>query len=442
MRRCSGIFYRGGVAAFALASVSCAPLSGPPAPAAKSAATSAVARPPAKNYELISFPDNLPSPDAALMRTKSGDILGTTYGGACSQNCVGSVFRLENGTIETVHRFTGVPDGANPQAGLAEGPNGVLYGTTQFGGGPEARNQHGTVYELVPNASTYAERVVYRFKGGKDGNLPMSGVRVDTHGTLYGLTSGGGGSTACNYGCGTAYRLVVSRNSFREEVLYRFRGAPDGASPLANLVEDQSGALYGVTYFGGLTDVGKCAIDGCGTIFKLAPSGPGYTEKVVHIFKGGRTDGAHPDTTLLPAGNGVFYGATQNGGSRDNGTIFKLTCTKKACKEEPIHSFRGKGDGARPRDDAGLVPDGSGNLYGTATGGGLYGNGTTFVFSPSTGKETTLHSFGYAPQDGLRPDASLLLVHGDLLGTTYYGGSGGCHVSFYYGCGTLFVEKI
>jgi|GEM_PF-2241941 len=396
-------------------------------------------RPLAKDYKFVNFEPSLPYPWAGLMQASSGGLYGTVFGGSACQSCQlnGGVYQFASGKIQPIYEFQGAPDGANPEAGLTEGAKGILYGATVYGGKAcVGSTTCGTIYELVPSGSTFTEQVIYRFKGGSDGVSPVGGIYIDKTGALYGMTVYGG-STACTNGCGTVYRVTGSGKHFHESIIYTFKGAPDGANPRGTFVQDSSGALYGATYYGG---TGTCGSNTCGAIIKLTPSGSGYTESVVHSFKGPPKDGAYPRSRLLAAGKGVFYGATLQGGTSNYGTVYKLTCSKKACKEAPIYSFTGA-SGAYPRDDGGLVADGSGSLYGT-TDQVASGYGTVFSVNPSTGKEVVLHKFAGPPNDGATPHASLLLIGNYLYGAAFFGGSGACTLSSSTGCGTLYIQKI
>lgn len=426
-------------AVIALTTASCGGFGANPSPSASNAIpTGYASQPLAKSYKFVSFSPSLPYPWSSLMQASTGQLYGTTFGGSSCQSCEldGGVYRFASGKIETIYQFKGSPDGANPEAGLTEGAKGVLYGATVYGGKACGSLTCGTVYELVPSGSKFTENVIYRFKGGADGASPVGGLYIDKTGALYGMTTYGG-STACPSGCGIAYRITGSGKHFHETVIYSFKGAPDGANPRGTFVADGSGALYGTTYSGG---AGACGSSTCGTIIKLTPSGSGYTESVIHNFKGAPSDGANPRSKLLPAGKGIFYGAALKGGADNYGTVYELACSKKTCKEKTIHSFLGT-DGAYPRDDGGLVADASGNLYGT-TDQVASGYGTLFSVNPSTGNQTTLHKFAGSPSDGATPHAGPLLINGYLYGAAFIGGSGACTLSSLVGCGTVYIQKI
>lgn len=147
------------------------------------------------------------NPQAGLITGAGGKLYGTTFDGGAAN--VGTVFSLTPPTegqtawTETVlYSFkggTGSKDGANSTAGLIADANGNLYGTTNNGGGSSACSYGGcgTVFKLVPPAkgkTSWAEVVLYRFKGGKDGIDPSAGVIADENRNLYGTTSYGGGA--------------------------------------------------------------------------------------------------------------------------------------------------------------------------------------------------------------------------------------------------------
>jgi uncharacterized repeat protein (TIGR03803 family) len=185
-----------------------------------------------------------------------------------------------------------------------------------------------------------------------------------------------------------------------ETALYSFRGRHDGKAPLAGVVFDQKGNLYGTTEGGGLSN-GDC-YDGCGVVFKLTPAGQ---ETVLYAFcaKANCTDGYYPSDAPVFDQKGNLYGTTNLGGGVGGGVVFKLT---PEGKETVLHAFctlTNCADGMNP--SAPLVFDEKGNLYGTA-GGGAYARGVVFKITPK-GKETVLYSFT-GGSDGGMPGACLM----------------------------------
>ena len=293
-----------------------------------------------------------------------------------------------------------------------------------------------TLFALASSVplSAQKETGLYSFTGANgDGAYPEAGLVFDRQGNLYGTTSVGG-DKGCGalLGCGTVFKLTPEGH---EKVLYTFcpGGYPctDGYNPVAGLVLDWRGNLYGTTFAGGVTGCGP----GCGTIFKVTPEGH---ETVLYSFCPGGypcTDGYNPAAGLVLDWRGNLYGTTLSGGASGWGTVFKVT---PEGHETVLYSFTGGADGGVPYAD--LVLDRQGNLYGTTSVGGdkgcgsFFGCGTVFKVTPE-GHETVLHSFTAANGDGAEPYAGLVFDwRGNLYGTTLSGGGTGCGS----GCGTVF----
>ena len=338
--------------------------------------------------------------------------------------------------LNTLHAFSGQNgDGTGPVASLTADKLGNLYGTTVFGG----TYGQGTVFKLIPptiSGGTWMEIVLHSFGSGSDGAEPSyGGLTIDALGNLFGITDTGGGTSGCYYGgCGTVFKVAPDGT---ETVLYAFKGNGDGEFPTGSLIADTAGNLYGTTSYG--SGVSGCA-DGrtCGTVFKVAPDG---TETVLYSFKG-RSDGDNPLAGLVADMNGNLYGTTLYGGSTIDcnegpygcGTVFKLA---QDGTETVHHSFTGGIDGNFPVSE--LILDAAGNLYSTAAHGGAYGGGTLYKLAPN-GTITVLYAFCAKAHcaDGLYPDVLGHLIPdqaGNLYGTTSNGGGTGCGGA---GCGTIF----
>jgi uncharacterized repeat protein (TIGR03803 family) len=302
---------------------------------------------------------------------------------------------------------------------LIRDASGNLYGTTTFGGDPDA--DVGVVYRL-DNAGK--ETVLHTFTGGPDGASSFAGLIRDVNGNLYGTTGYGGAA-----GAGTIFRLTANG---KHTVLHSFTGRRgDGALPFAGLIRDALGCLYGTTMFGGAIHNGNQY----GTVFKLNKSGK---ETILYSFKGA-ADGAYPSADLVRDKDGNLYGTTSGGFNTNNGTVFKVS---PQGKETVLHRFTGGADGGNPW--VGLVRDAEGNFYGTTQYGGdyacyySYGCGTVFKVD-AKGKETTLYAFTGNGIDGQLPLGGLVLdAEGNIYGTTYIGGTGGCFDGTSYGCGIVF----
>jgi uncharacterized repeat protein (TIGR03803 family) len=261
-----------------------------------------------------------------LIRGANGDLYGTTgFGGFpnCPQSIggCGTVFRLtKTGHESLLHRFcapkdcgTGDGDGFFSAGGLIRDARGNFYGTTVeggifncLGGGDQGC---GTVFKLDTSGT---ETVLYRFSGYGDGAAPYATLLMDANGNLYGTTS---------YFPGTVFKVTKTGT---KTVLHTFSES-DGEYPLAGVIVDKKGNLYGTTTYGGESG---CGGNGCGTVFSLTKSG---TYTVLHSFTGG-ADGSNPIARLIMDAKGNLYGtASQGGGSGTGcgglgcGVVFKLT---------------------------------------------------------------------------------------------------------------------
>jgi len=271
-------------------------------------------------------------------------------------------------TESTLYSFIGDRDGEYPYGGLVLDAAGNLYGCTIFGG----VGTNGTVFKLTHGASGWTEQILYQFSGGNDGAQPYSPLIFDTAGNLYGTAQRGGA-----HALGTVFELKpTSGGGWSETTLYSFAGGTDAEFPTAGLVFDTAGNLYG-TASGG--------VYAAGAIFKLTPqSGGGWTESVLYSFAGG-TDGSIPAGSLVFDVADNLYGVTSEGGGTGCGgsgcgTVFELS-SSTGWTETILHSFRGGRDGEVP--EAGPILDAAGNLYGTTDEGGADGAGIAFEVRPS-----------------------------------------------------------
>lgn len=362
------------------------------------------------------------APSGALALDGHGNLYGTTYhgpGGGCIGDLgCGVVFKLQPNsdgtwTESVIHYFSGV-DGSNPTAGPVFGRRGDLYGTT-YAGGPA---DYGTVFRmtLVPGGNWILSSL-YSFPAVSSGIYPVSGVSFDPAGRLYGTTSIGG-----PYTWGIVFDLgpVTAFNWY--EILTHGFGAPgDGELLYGNLIFDASGNAYGTTNMGGANNAG--------TVFKLTPNRLtfGWTEAVLYSFRGTCNEGpdaAEPAAGLTFDSAGNLYGTTECGGAYGLGTVFKLTHNSDGTwTESVIYSFDGGSDGANPLSS--VIFDNAGSLYGTTSDGGQFTDGTIFKLTPSHGSwtETTLHTFSYS--DGAFPGTVIFDSAGNLYGTTSSGGTYG-----------------
>ena len=351
-------------------------------------------------------------------------------------------------------------DGIGP-GGLTSDGAGNFYGMTVRGGEYDG----GTAFELSPNGSGgWNETVLWNFNGA-DGVFPSGSLIFDSLGNIYGTTFTGGAN-----GYGVVFELSPTGASWTETVLYNFcsqKGCPDGANPVNGLIMDPAGNLYGTTTFGSSIGVFELSPSGGGwtyqviytvvdpvglttdaagnilgasdyNVFELSPNGSGgWNPTVIYTFAGAPKDGygAQGVPVLDQAGN--LYGTTYSGGTKNYGTVYKLSPITKGKKkgqwnEKILHSFRSSKDGANP--SAGVVLDAAGNIYGTTYYGGKSGVGTVFELMAPAGtdkyyKEKVLWTFNGS--DGMLPYGNPILDSaGNLYGTANEGGSYNAGVVF------------
>jgi uncharacterized repeat protein (TIGR03803 family) len=309
------------------------------------------------------------APYARVVFGPDGNLYGTTHSGGNGNGCrnlhgCGTVFMVKPwpGTQELeIYRF-GTYDGSDPFYGdLVFDRAGNLYGTTRNGGA----NLQGAVYKLTPNGGVWTESVAYSFAGSPDGAAPLNGVVLDAAGNLYGTTSAGGTN-----GWGTVFELKPSGPGWSESILHSFQGSSDGLTPTGGVFLDGAGRLYGATQTGGT---------GGGIAFELLPSGGGnWSLSTLYSFSGAAFGGSYRTLTMDNAGN--LYGTAMADGTRQQGSVFKLTWANGVWIYTSLHDFTGGSDGGAPY--GGLVIDAGGNIYGTASVGGAYGNGLVFEITP------------------------------------------------------------
>jgi uncharacterized repeat protein (TIGR03803 family) len=266
-------------------------------------------------------------PTAPLIEDAAGNLYGTTYLGGGTPG-YGTVFKLDTAGNETIlHNFAGPPggggDGALAYEGLTRDAAGNLYSVTAEGGADGV----GVVYKLDTAGN---ETLLYSFRGGSDGSYPNSALVPDSAGNLYGTTDHGGNGQCGGIGCGTVFKLTPgSGGNWTESVLYVFcsqSNCDDGEFP-HGLTLDAAGNVYGTTTFGGAYQ--NCNGEACGVVYKLDAAGK---ETVLHDFTG-RTDGGAPVAPLVMDSAGNLYGTTQLGGDPNCtvagdsgcGVAFKLT---------------------------------------------------------------------------------------------------------------------
>ncbi len=286
----------------------------------------------------------------------------------CSDYVVGygTVYKVTpDGQMTRIHDFAGPPEGSYPSAPLILASDGYFYGVTWVGGSNNCLDSsccdngfggYGTVFRVTPSGML---TTLHIFSGGSDGANPRAGLVQGSDGFLYGTTSAGNGNA------GTVFKISSDGSVFSN--LYQFSNSTNGTTPLAALIQDGNGYLYGTTYGGGT--------NGLGTVFKISTNG---AYAMLHSFVGG-LEGAYPGAPVVQGSNGNFYGTTASGGL-GHGTIFRITAQGTLTT---LYQFSGGADGSQP-DYGGLLQGSDGYLYGTAFSGGSGGGGIVFRFLPAT----------------------------------------------------------
>jgi uncharacterized repeat protein (TIGR03803 family) len=375
------------------------------------------------------------APLDGVIQDASGNLYGTTAEGGRHPES-GTVFELvKSGTTSThkvLHHFCAEPDcadGSRPYAGLIRDAAGNLYGTTTEGGA----NNGGVAFELSPQGNSWRIKVLYNFcvTGCSAGQSPFSltyagaasGVPYDGISPLYGVTTTGGAHDA-----GTVFQLAQTAGSWSESVLYSFCSqalCSDGRIPGAGLLADGDGHLFGTTSQSDVTG----GTGGSGVAFELTKgSGNTWSETVLHDFCPTEpcTDAMDPDTALVMDGAGNLYGTgATGGGHHSSGAVFKIVPNGTSSQESVLYGFCVLSkcpDGRSPT--AGLVMDGSGNLFGATSNGGVRAQTAGVIFELN-GLYQVIYEFCSIKRckDGALPQGHVIMDGaGNLFGTTVRGG--------------------
>jgi uncharacterized repeat protein (TIGR03803 family) len=324
-------------------------------------------------------------PLSGVILDASGNIYGTTRLGGDAN--VGTVFELSpsggSWNYSVLHSFcANCTDGANPN-GLMLGrgyatvptasPTGpALYGTTYHGGDAAGGTGLGTVFQLTRAGGVWTENVIYAFcqSGCSSGANPQGRLTMDSAGTIYGTTVGGGATS----GGGVVFSLAYAGAQWNQTVLYSFcatGNCPDGATPFAGVTRDASGIFYGTTGSGGATNGG--------TLYQLAYDGTQWNETLLYSFcaKKNCLDGKQPQSQLYLDKTDALFGTTFQGGGAGAGAIFRWSNAAYA-RPYSFCQLDGCADGKLATGT--LAADKQGNLYGATFSGGAFGQGTVYEF--------------------------------------------------------------
>ena len=325
--------------------------------------------------------------------------------------------------FKVLHVFGANGDGVLPYGPLLLGKKGGLYGVTIDGGSGKCSDYGcGTLFELTPGRAGWKEAILHNFDF-PHGSGPLDSLAVDSAGDLYGVTVGGGPN-----GLGSVYELSPTSEGWAFSTIYPF-GSREG------LVSDKAGNLYGFL---------TASTSGGGALAELSPGSKGWAYTALYKFCSQQhcADGFGPAGPLSWDAKGNLYGTTYHGGGGNSyGVAFELSqATDLATGSvtwtyHVLHRFGSyKNDGQNP--DGGLVVDASGNAYGVTVYGGVYGAGTVFELTPSSGghwKQKVLYDFQDCA-NGCLPGGTLAF---DKAGNLYGAANGGI-ADCGYTCGVVF----
>jgi uncharacterized repeat protein (TIGR03803 family) len=304
---------------------------------------------------------------AGLIQASDGNLYGTSFLGGSEGG--GTVFRVTLGGTYTLLRSLGVSatDAALPYAGVTQGPDGRLYGTTMRGG----LNDNGTIFRINLDGTDFA--IIHQFDGS-NGDHPQGRLIVGANGELYGTTlQGGSGNRGTIYRISTA-GVFTQVYSFPSLSAFNTGGIAintTGANPRSALLLAADGNYYGTAYQGGP--------GGYGTVYRMTPAG---VVSVFHGFTGPSHDGGFPLAGLIqdPAGN--FYGTTERGGYLDLGSAYRLDAG--GTQFSLLHGFvDSSADGSTPYGGLLLANN---FIYGVSYSDSLLGQGV--IFKLDTGIDT------------------------------------------------------
>ncbi|HKT89170.1 MAG TPA: choice-of-anchor tandem repeat GloVer-containing protein [Candidatus Sulfotelmatobacter sp.] len=317
-------------------------------------------------------------PYGVLVQANDGNFYGTTYQGGGHN--FGEVYKITpSGTFTTLYSFcaqTSCTDGQSPSAGLVQGTDGNLYGTTT-----------NTFFKMTTRGALTTLYTFCSQANCADGSDPQGALVQSTNGAFYGTTMSGGANS-----CGTVFEITTAG---KLTTLHTFNNT-DGCMPAAALVLAANGNFYGTTSVGGTNN--------SGTLFKITSAGV-LTTLYNFCTQTNCTDGGSPHDALVQGTDGNFYGTTA-AGANDNGVVFEFT---SGSRMKNLHIFSGT-DGDMPY--GGLLQGTDGSFYGTTLNGGTSNLGS--VFNVTNG----LGAFVRTTTTSGKVGAAVTILGTDLTGAT------------------------
>jgi uncharacterized repeat protein (TIGR03803 family) len=400
------------------------------------------------------------NPLGSLMQASDGKLYGMASGGPGGVN--GVIFSLDpsSTTFTFLKEFDGT-NGGYPNGDLIQASDGKLYGMTPLGGG----TGNGIIFSFDPVLAVYTKLKDFN---GTDGNSPYGSLVQAVDGKLYGMTSAGGsnsnslgvyfsfdpgtlnyqwqdlgtnssgrnfatslstatngtqfgvgreGSTGLSAFTGKLFGMAMDGGSNNAGVIYSFDPATlaysklkdldsaNGANPYGKLTYASNGKFYGMTKYGGSSNLG--------VLFSFDPSSSTYSK----LSDYDSVNGSHPYGSLIQASNGTLYGMTTEGGTNNLGVIFSFDPSLSTyTKLKDLDSV----GGSSPIGN--LLQASDQKLYGVTVAGGSNNSGVIFSFDPASSTYTKLKDFDKIP--GETQSGSLIqATDGKLYGLIAEGGA-------------------
>jgi uncharacterized repeat protein (TIGR03803 family) len=320
------------------------------------------------NCSILYTPANPAMGSGLLSLTAGGNgkLYGTTSTGGVSNR--GVLFEYDPATATYTAKV--LFDEINGKNGgpLTLAPNGKLYGVTWGGGAYGGTVGHGVLFEYDPATGIYTKK--FDFDGTGSGREPRTPLTLASNGKFYGMTNRGGTSDL-----GVLYEYDFATNIYTKKV--DFNGTANGSGPyFCHLTLAANNKLYGLTEGGGTSNQG--------VLFEYDPAANVLTKKF--DFSSAALGGANPFGGLTLAGNGKFYGGTDNGGTVGAGVLFEYDFVTNTYAVR--HNFLSEDAGIYVR---GLTLTPNGKLFGvTGQFGGVNDNGygALFEYDPASGTLT------------------------------------------------------
>ncbi|HSH65070.1 MAG TPA: choice-of-anchor tandem repeat GloVer-containing protein, partial [Bacteroidia bacterium] len=334
-------------------------------------------------------------PYGSLLEAGDGNLYGLTTSGGSNDFGVLFQYNPSSSLLETKINFNSTGNGANPQSSLMLANNGLLYGTTEYGGTAD----EGIIFEYDPQTSVCTKKHEFNNEKDQNGQYPLGELMQASDGMLYGMSYTGGIA-----GVGVLFKYDPSTATYSKE--FDFHAAPEGNIPTSSLLLASDKMFYGVAQSGGRTNDGA--------IYQYDPVFDSYVKKFDFDKN---SSGSFPTGALMQASDGKIYGTTTQGGTNDLGVLFQFDPVTSAYTVKVTFD---QVNGSSPYGE--LLQANDGKIYGMTREGGTHGNGVLFQFDPLNSNYTK--KFDFDDVNGKYPEGGLMQAgDGKLYGVTTAGGS-------------------